>query len=49
MKTTNENETIIICENCGSSWKIDKIANEIMAKLVDCPLCINKDLNKEKQ
>jgi len=37
-------EQTIICEGCGSKWAVIGIGNQILARLVECPLCSEEKL-----
>jgi len=32
-------EQTIVCEGCGSKWKIIRNSTAIIARLIECPLC----------
>jgi len=32
-------EQTINCEGCGSKWVLIGVGNQIVARLVECPLC----------
>ena len=34
----------IACEGCGSKWVIVGVGNQIVARLVECPLCAEKEV-----
>ena len=34
---------IIECEGCGSKWAIIGVGNQVVARLVECPLCAEKE------
>jgi hypothetical protein len=34
---------IVICEGCGSSWRVDVGKASVIGKLVECPLCESKE------
>ena len=35
----------ITCEGCGSKWAIPGVGNLIVARLVECPLCAEKEVD----
>lgn len=35
----------ITCEGCGSKWVIVGVGNQIVARLVECPLCVEKEVD----
>ena len=35
----------ISCEGCGSKWAVIGIGNQILARLVECPLCSEEKLD----
>jgi len=37
-------EQTITCEGCGSKWALVGIGNQIVARLVECPLCIEEKM-----
>jgi len=36
-------EQTITCEGCGSKWSVIGVGNRIVARLVECPLCAEKE------
>jgi hypothetical protein len=38
-------EQWIICEGCGSKWRFVGVGSQIVARLVECPLCIVEKLS----
>jgi len=32
-------EQTIVCEGCGSKWKVIRNSTSVVARLVECPLC----------
>ena len=36
-------EQIVTCEGCGSKWVVVGVGNRIVARLVECPLCAEKE------
>jgi hypothetical protein len=36
-------EQTITCEGCGSKWAVISVGNLIVARLVECPLCAEKE------
>ena len=38
-------EQTIKCEGCGSKWVFVGVANQIVARLTECPLCSEEKLN----
>lgn len=30
---------VIVCEGCGSKWRVDVDKSFVIAKLEECPLC----------
>lgn len=36
---------IIECEGYGSKWAIIDVGNQIVASLVECPLCAEKEVD----
>ena len=41
---------IIVCEGCGSKWCVDiaKGSASVIAKLVECPLCEEKEFSMDE-
>jgi len=37
-------EQTIACEGCGSKWAVIGVGNQIVARLVECPLCAEKEV-----
>jgi len=37
-------EQTIKCEGCGSKWAFVGAGNQIVARLVECPLCAEKEV-----
>jgi len=33
----------ITCEGCGSKWAVIGVGNQVVARLVECPLCAEKE------
>jgi len=38
-------EQTIKCEGCDSKWAIIGVGNQIVARLVECPLCAEKEVD----
>jgi DNA-directed RNA polymerase subunit RPC12/RpoP len=38
-------EQTITCEGCGSKWVVIGVGNQIVARLVECPLCSEKEVD----
>jgi hypothetical protein len=38
------NEQTICCEGCGSKWAFVGIGSQIVARLLECPLCFVEKL-----
>ena len=35
---------IVICEGCGSRWALIGVGNQLVATLVECPLCTEREV-----
>ena len=35
----------IVCDGCGSKWVVIDVGNQIVARLVECPLCAEKEVD----
>ena len=42
-------EQTITCEGCGSKWAIIGVGNQVVARLVECPLCAEKEVDAVEQ
>jgi hypothetical protein len=38
-------EQTITCEGCGSKWVVIGVGNRVAARLVECPLCAEKEVD----
>ena len=38
-------EQTITCEGCGSKWAVIGVSNQIVARLVECPLCAENEVD----
>ena len=37
-------EQTVTCEGCGSKWAVIGVSDEIVARLLECPLCFVEKL-----
>ena len=38
-------EQTITCEGCGSKWAVIGVGNQVVARLVECPLCTEEEVD----